>query len=357
MQAAIDAHRENSRLYLILCGSSLSFMKEQLLDRKSPLYGRRTAQIELKPFDFFESFAFHPDLDAMVKAQIYGMVGGIPLYLMQFDQHCDLKENIAEVFLDPGSILFEEPSNLLNQEVSKPAAYNAIIAALAQGATQHNLIAQKSGIEPSALDYYLKELVRIGLVKRETPISGRSGRKALWYLSDPLFAFWYRFIRPRRSLIERGLGENVAVRIMEGLATYMGPVFETICRQWLWRELSANRLEFEMTEVGRWWGNDPMTKSQAEIDIVAVDDDTTVLVGECKWRNEPTDASELTKLDSRASLAGASSAIPRWLFSRSGFTSGCEELARSMGNARLIRFEDMLSNSAKPEAITPNLKQ
>lgn len=78
LQASIDAHHEESRLFLVLCGSSLSFMREQLLDRNSPLYGRRTAQIELKPFDFFQSREFFPGVDAVTAANIFGMVGGHP---------------------------------------------------------------------------------------------------------------------------------------------------------------------------------------------------------------------------------------------------------------------------------------
>lgn len=57
LQALIDRASADSKLLLLLCGSSLSFMKEQVLGEKSPLYGRRTAQIELKPFDFKSSFA------------------------------------------------------------------------------------------------------------------------------------------------------------------------------------------------------------------------------------------------------------------------------------------------------------
>ena len=101
LQAAIDAHQANSKLFLVLCGSSLSFMKAQLLDRNSPLYGRRTAQMELKPFDFFDSRAFFPGLDNQSAACIYGMVGGVPLYLRQFDDVLDLSQNIASAFLDP----------------------------------------------------------------------------------------------------------------------------------------------------------------------------------------------------------------------------------------------------------------
>lgn len=341
LQAAIDAHKDTSKLFLVLCGSSLSFMKEQLLDRNSPLYGRRTAQIELLPFDFFETREFFPELDAVSAANLYGMAGGVPLYLLQFDGALSIAENIEATFLDPGSILYEEPMNLLKQEVSKAAPYNSVVSAIAGGTSQHNEIASKAGLESGALDYYLKELVRLGLVRREEPITGRGGRKAVWELTDHLFRFWYRFIRPRQALIERGIGSNVSQRIVEELPAFMGPVFEGICRDWLWRGLASGGLGFAMTDVGRWWGNDPAARAEAEIDIVAVDDGKTVLVGECKWGNEPTGADQLAKLDDRARLVGASRDVPRWLFSRAGFTAGCAEIASELEQARLVTFAEM----------------
>ena len=341
LQASIDAHQNDSKLFLVLCGSSLSFMKEQLLDRKSPLYGRRTAQLELKPFDFFESREFFPDADPAVAADMYGMVGGVPLYLRQLDASLSLEQNIESAFLDPSSILYEEPMNLLKQEVSKAPPYNAVISAIAGGASQHNEIASKAGLESGALDYYLKELTRIGLLEREEPITGKGGRKALWKLTDNLFRFWYRFVRPRQSLVERGLGETVAPSIASALPEYMGPVFEDICRDWMWRQIASGELGFEITDIGRWWGNDPIAREKAEIDVVAVNGSEAILVGECEWKNELTDAAQLEKLDRRAQLVGAGPAVPRWLFSRAGYAESCREYSRSIASARLITFEEM----------------
>ena len=344
LQAAIDAHHATSKLMLVLCGSSLSFMKEQLLARNSPLYGRRTAQLELKPFDFFQSRAFFPKLDPVYAANLYGMTGGIPLYLSQFDEALDLGKNIEAAFLDPSSILYEEPMNLIKQEVSKAAPYNAVIGAIAGGASQHNEIAARAGLESGALDYYLKELLRIGLLQREEPITGRGGRKAIWSLTDNLFRFWYRFVRPRQSLVERGLGFVVTQRIEAGLPEYMGLVFEGICRDWLWCQLGLGALDFELTDIGRWWGNDPSKREEAEIDVVAVNDGATVLVAECKWRNEPMGPDQLMKLNDCARLAKATNQTPRWLFSRAGFTKGCADLVAKMGNARAVTFDEMCSS-------------
>lgn len=226
------------------------------------------------------------------------------------------------------------------QEVSKAAPYHAVLSALAHGASQYNEIATQAGVDNSAAGYYLKELSRLGIVKRVEPVVG-GGRKAIWRITDNLFRFWYRFVRPRQPLVERGYGTSVAERIVTLLPDYLGPVFEDVCRDWLWRQLAAGALPFAFTDVGGWWGNDPAARSQAEIDIVAVDDNQVVLLGECKWRNEQTGADQLEKLARRAHLAGGTPTTPLWLFSRAEFTSGCKEAASAAAQVRLIRFAEM----------------
>ncbi len=51
LQLLIDKYKESSKLMLILCGSSMSYMEDHVLAYKAPPYGRRTAQMKLLPFD------------------------------------------------------------------------------------------------------------------------------------------------------------------------------------------------------------------------------------------------------------------------------------------------------------------
>ena len=271
------------------------------MGKQSPLYGRKTGQIELRPFDFFESRRFFPGASFETSLALYSMVGGIPLYLQQLDPSKSMEENVAAAFLDASSILYDEPANLLKQEVSKAATYNAVISAVAGGASQHNEIATQAGIESAALDYYLKELVRLDLLEKELPIT--PGGRGTWRITDHLFRFWYRYVRSRQPMVERGLGARAAAWIVDALPEYVGFVFEEACRVWLWRAYAGGLLDVEVTGIGRWWGNDPVAKGQAEIDVVAVRDGRAVLVGECKWRNEATGADVLSALDERAHLA------------------------------------------------------
>lgn len=344
LQALIDRNHTTSKLFLMLCGSSLSFMKEQVLGEKSPLYGRRTAQIELRPFDFFTSMEFFPSRDPLDVAEIYGMVGGVPLYLMQFQGKGTLRELTESALLNPNAILYEEPSNLLMQEVSKASRYNAVISAVADGRTQSGEIAAAAGVSSAEVAYYLKELERIGLVIREKPVAGR-GKRPIYKLADNLFHFWFRFVAPHTSSIQRGMPGRAWRAVEKSLPEYMGPVFEDICAQWLWRQLADGALPTEFDDLGHWWGTDPQLKQEAEIDIVGIEDSRVALTGECKWRNEDFPLVELEKLRHRTNLIGSTDASQLYVFSKTGFTEACQREAEASANVHLITFNEMVDSS------------
>lgn len=340
LQMLIDRHKDESQLFLILCGSSLSFMKEQVLGEKSPLYGRRTAQIELKPFDYFDARRFFPGASAEQAATYYGIAGGIPLYLREFDDSLPLLDNIEQALLNPSSLLYEEPMNLLKREVQKAALYNAIITAIAQGKSTNNEIATTAGIQSSEATYYLKELQRIGLVRRVSPIVA-AGRRSYYRLNDNLFRFWARFVLPSKTAIERGMARRALARIDEHLPEYMGPVFEDICREWLWRQNVAGVLPVEFDDAGTWWGPDPRTRTEEGIDIVCVSDSQPSIVAECKWNNQSVGVSVSEKLHERSELIHASATAERYLFAKRDFTDACLVAAEGDAHLHLVRLEDM----------------
>ena len=145
IQLLVDKYKEKSRLMLILCGSSMSYMEDQVLAYKAPLYGRRTAQMKILPFDFSGYLSVFQKFSDEDKALIYGIVGGTPQYLLQMDDGLTVEDNIKNTFLNPISSLFEEPEILLKQEVREPALYNAIITAIATGASRMAEISSKVG--------------------------------------------------------------------------------------------------------------------------------------------------------------------------------------------------------------------
>ena len=338
IQAQIDMRLKNSKLFLILCGSSMSFMENQVLGYQSPLYGRRTAQFKIQPFSFFESMQFHQNYDAHDNAVVYGITGGIPQYLSCIDDNKNLRENIIDNFFDPSSYLYEEPSNLLKQELREPQTYNEIITAIATGSSRLNEISTKTGLDTSVCSKYLTSLTALGIVKKERPAFDEKSKKTIYRLGDNMFRFWYRFVPQNVSLIHSGAGERAYANIERHIPHYMGEVFEEICKQYMWRENTAERLPFYFQNADRWWGTNPIKKSEQEIDIIAYDD-TRAVFCECKWTNEPVGSSVLDGLIEKSTMFSYREKY-YFLFSKSGYTEQC---GRNAGiNTRMIDFVDMV---------------
>lgn len=340
LQSHIDNCWQNSKLFLILCGSSMSFMENQVLGYKSPLYGRRTAQFKLHPFTYFEARQMLPSYTTEEQAILYGITGGIPEYLQRINPAKSMNDNILELFFEESGRLFEEPTNLLKQELKEPASYHSIISAIASGSSRVNEIATKTGLETSGCSNQLTSLISLGIVKKEFPITEKeNSRKTLYSLNDNMFLFWYRFVRPNLSAITRDAGSAIYENIVKPqLADFMGKIFEEICIQYLFQPEIYATNPFPIGNVGKWWGTNPFSKIQEEIDIVALYNDNVIL-GECKWRNQLVDTDMIQTLLNRGTL------FPYqqkhfYIFSKSGFSTGAYDLGRK-NNVRMICFEEM----------------
>lgn len=340
LQMLIDKYKDTSKMMLILCGSSMSYMEDNVLAYKAPLYGRCTAQMKILPFDFEETCRYFRNFSAEDKALIYGIVGGTPQYLLQMSDKLSVEDNIKNTYLNPVSFLFEEPTNLLKQEVREPAIYTAIITAIATGALRMSEISTKVGENTNVCTSYIKNLINLGIVQKETPYGEKSSRKSIYFIEDNMFRFWYRFVLVNNSIIMRGAADRVYKRIEPYLSNYMGKVFEDICTQYLWKQLLAEKCPVEFSSLGRWWGNDPVEKKQTEIDIMGEQDKDTALFGECKWTNEKVDLGVLETLVKRSMLFSYTN-VHYYLFSKSGFTKGCIDKAEEMGNVNLISYKDI----------------
>lgn len=322
LQHLIDHRLQRGKLFLILCGSYMGFMENEVLGAKSPLFGRRTAQLYMKPFDYLDSVRFMDGFSQEEKLMLYGAFGGTAMYLRQIRSGKTIKDNIIDAFLRPVSYLYEEPLLLMRQEVQEPGVYCAIIEAIATGATKANEIAVKTGEESAKCLKYISTLRKLGIVYKEVPFGEKeTSRRALYHLSDFMFRFWYRYVSSSRTLLETDAQEIVWNRRIEpDYSHYMGQVFERICRDYLLRQNSKGALPILFTEIGRWWGTNPKSHEQVEIDLVAKEGNT-YLFCECKWTNEPVDLQVLKKLQDKSAAFG-----PRleksyfMLFSRRGFT-------------------------------------
>jgi len=340
LQRAIDHEWKPTDLFVILCGSSMSFMERQILGYQSPLYGRRTAPLKIRPLPYWESLAFFQDWRWQEQLYGYGVCGGIPQYLEYFSAYEDFASAVKGELLALSGHLIEEPANLLKQEMREPGIYHSIIEAIAQGATRHHQIAHAIGKEARDITSYIKALVDLEIVEKKQPIEETNRKKTLYALADNLYRFWYRFIPSCLPLMSMGMEEVAwSENIAPELDAYFGRIFESMGRQFVQRAVKEGALQPVYQQYGSWWGNHPQKKRQEEIDVVAVNSEA-ILVGECKWRTEKTGQAVLESLQERGELIRHGRRISYILFSKAGFTEEVTSLAAEQG-VRLVTAEEV----------------
>lgn len=352
LQKYIDTQWTDKNIMVILCGSALSFMEKKVLSEKSAIFGRRDSQIKLEAFDYRDSGMFVPEYSAEEKAISYGVTGGVAKYLSLFDPDKNLDENIIRLFFSNDGYLFDETRNLLIQEFSDVTLVNNIIEQVASGENTLSNIASKVHEKETTVLYSLEKLVNVGLVEKRNCITEEKNKKKTQYvLKDHMFKFWYQFIPKAISVIEMGQGQVYYERVVKPqLHSFMGSVFEEMCRYYTLQEGIKGTYGTFLTQTGAWWGVEQIIDEEgkkyfqsADIDVVGVSSvDKMAVVGECKFKNEMIGKEIYETLLRRTKLLSGNYQIVRYLlFSLSGFTKWFDN--RDIQNVVKITIEDLYS--------------
>ena len=317
-----DESLKNSSIMLILTGSSIGMMETEVLSYKSPLYGRRTGQWNVKPFPFYESRKFFKSYNLIDQIRSFAILGGIPFFLEQFDPDISVKENITESIANNGCVLREETRNLLREELREPKNYFSILKNVAHGKTKFNEIVQQTGIQKNSVNKYLLSLQHLHLLEKKLPVTANEkSKQGRYFITDFYFDFWFRFIFPNETFLEQDYEKTVDEIIWPKIDDYVSFPFEHICR-----EIVLVDQPF-YAKIGSWW------YQNNEIDIVALNEQKNLMLfGECKWQKKKIDKSVYERLLEKKELV-------RWkntrrkeqivLFSKSGFSEGLKKIAES----------------------------
>jgi uncharacterized protein len=320
LQEEWDHNLSKKNIYLILCGSSMSFMEEQVLGAKNPLYGRATSIYKVEELNLYEVKKAFKKFSFIDIIKTYGVLGGVPYYINQIDENISFDENIVNNIINKNKILYNEVENLLRQEFREPAVYYSIIEAVAMGATKLNDIYNRTFIEKGKLSTYLIRLIELNIVKREYSIDTKTKSKSkksrgLYKLDNNYFKFYFRYIYPYISEIEKGQHPEVFESIIKNsLNHYLGDVFEDVCIEYLISKNKRKELPVKFLKIGRWWAKNE------EIDIVAFLNNNYIFA-ECKWKNEKVSIDVLSELIRKSSLVVNQDGINKYyyIFSKSGF--------------------------------------
>ncbi|MUV85332.1 AAA family ATPase [Natronomonas sp. CBA1123] len=344
IQAFVDQALDGTDSMLVLCGSSVSTMESEILGHESPLYGRRTAQLDVTPFSFQQAreVIIYNITDAI---RSYAVTGGTPMYLTLFDYDQSLAANIRSHVLSPSAVLYNEPEFLLRTELRNPARYMSILEAVALGHTTPNEISGATGIDSGPLSKYLQTLRRLRLIERDVPVtaSGKKSKRSRYRVADEFLRFWFRYVEPHRSSIEEAPGIVYDGTIQPDLPTHVAATFEDVCQEAVWEGIRRGTFD-PYSEVGRWW------YGEEEIDIVGLaPTDDRILLAECKWTTDPVGEDLVESLRAKAENVrwGSSDRDERFaLFSKNGFVDGLEaQLDDSWSLFSVADIDDILTPS------------
>jgi hypothetical protein len=292
LRAFWDRARTRSKLRILLLGSAVRAM-ERIQEERAPLYGRIDLSLLVHPFRPHEAALMLKRLKPAERALVYGLVGGVPLYLEWWDDGESVRQNLLRLVCTPGGQLLTEGELVLASDLDVSDLGRRIVYAIAAGRTKFNEIEQAVKTDPTRT---LERLSRLRVIERVVPVTAdpRRSRASYYRIADNLLAFWLGIVDRYRAEIERGLGRSILPVLEADLDDHLGQRYEEAFRFHLRRLAEAGELGEGIVAIGRFWADQP---EQVEIDAVALAGRgrEAVLVGEAKW-GRSGDAARLVRI-------------------------------------------------------------
>ncbi len=297
LRAFLERTRNSSRMRVLLCGSAVRAMQELQAER-SALFGRFTLRLHVQPFEPWEAAQILSGISAREQALIYGLLGGMPLYLNWWDTSASITDNLRRLVTAPSAPLLTEGELVMATELEAQESPAAVLHAIASGRTRYSEIQDITRFNPTRT---LDRLVSLGIVERMVPVTEKesSTRRRIYRIVDNFLAFYLRVVESYKTEIERGLGESILPVLIDTVDDFMGDRWEDMVFRHVRRMAAAGTIGPEIVRVGRWWNR----TSSVEIDLVALSGraDTVILCGEVKWRSDISDPRLLRTLRDKAS--------------------------------------------------------
>ncbi|OJI06436.1 ATPase [bacterium CG10_46_32] len=347
-QKGWDEYLKNTKIFLILSGSSIAMMESETLNQSAPLFGRRTGQILVDPLNFSQSQQFFPEKSFSDFLNIYTITGGMPAYLLQFADDKDMSDEIKTKIFNKTAFLYNEVEFTLKEELRETKNYLAILRAIALGKRKLSEIVNEVGLDKATANKYLSVLINLRLVEREVPITEDKpdkSRRGLYKISDNFFVFWFQYIFPYKSYLEMDNYDYVLEKMFNGLKyndnvnsgfkSITAQVYERVAVELL---IALQDKIFAFERVGRYWD------SNQEIDVVGFSSsEKKIIFGECKWSEKLVGINIYEELKKKATKVDWNKDDRKEyyiLFSKSGFTE--EMIKRAKNDGVFLVEKDVL---------------
>ena len=338
LQGIIEDYLQHKNIFLIVCGSNISSIENEVLNNNAPLYGRRNLSIKLQEFDYLTASQFYKNYSNEDKIIAYSIFGGKGKSLAAIDPSKSIKNNIIKQILTPGGTLADEIDLLLKDDFRDPTFYKELLYIMSLGNTTFNDIATNANEDASKVATYLNKLIELKMVEKVEV--GNKKNNYRYYIQDNFFSFYFRFIYKRKNILNILIGPEAFYDrfISNDLSSYVGLRFENICEQYIIRQSLNEKLDFIPTTYGKYYGKHK-DGTTYDIDVFFKDEDNAIC-GECKFTNKEfnmDDAKELIDNSKEINVAN----IYYYVFSKSGIQS---DVKKNYPYFNIVTLDDLYND-------------
>lgn len=336
LQEAIDRAPEN--LFFLISGSDVGMLKKELEDHNSPLYKRRTFEMNVTKLKYSESLEYLKNVDNETKIKYLSFTSTYPYYLSAMDFDIPFEDNIKRLLFNEYGTFFTLPDQLLSNSLNTQDVYNAILYAVSKRKRSNKEIAEYIHEDEAKVSKYIKTLLQSELLDKRETYNGN--KKTVYYeIGDPMLRFWYMFIFNNMEKIRMN-GDFVYNNLQEDIKQFICYGFEEVARLYM-DELNSKGLlgnifaPFKPYKVEK-----SILNRSIEIDGLS-NDDEKLIVMECKYRKEKFTLSMLKHLEESASVFPSKYNRVYYLFSKNGFDDEIKKIQSD--KYHIVELDDMFN--------------
>ena len=281
-------------LKLFVCGSSTTWMMENLIGDKGGLYGRVTHTIYLAPFTLGETEAYLQAngirWNRYQMLETYMIMGGIPFYLEMLKPKLTFDQNIDNLFFAANAPLRMEYGFLFRSLFNDAQLYRQVVETIAkhsQGMTRQQIKEELGMADGGALTVVLENLVRCDFLRRYAAF-GKSERNALYQLTDLFSLFHLRFVADNNGQ-DAQFWSNM--RENPSRVAWRGYAFEQVCLHHIPQIKEAIGIKAVLSNVCSWscptfTDKDGNPWQGTQIDLLIDRRDQVINICEMKYAND-----------------------------------------------------------------------
>lgn len=283
---------QNPNLILALCGSISTWIEKNILSNTGFL-GRISLDLTLSELSLQESTLFWKEAKARVSSyeifKTLSVIGGIPKYLEEIIFQRPAEENIRKLCFEPSGLLFREFEQIFSDLFSKRSSqYGEIVQFLAEKQADLKEICAHLNLQKGGkISQYLHHLIVSGFVTADPTWNLKSGKTSSlkkFRLKDNYLRFYFRYIRPHKSQIEKGFFPGQSLSQLPGWSVVMGLQFENLVVNNVLQLLPLLKLERgDVVMAGPYFQRSSVRGEGCQIDLLIQTRFHTLFVVEIKF--------------------------------------------------------------------------